>query len=90
MFSAQAQSGIHSLEQWRKHGIQRLRIELVDESPSDVKTIIQTYSDAMQGKVRAAQAWANLDSVVDSNGRRAGVTLGSFKNGQERRAGEIS
>jgi len=89
VFAAQAQSGVHSLGQWQRAGICNFRIELVDEARYDATTIVQTYLDMANGKQKASAAWEILGDCKDSNGRVAGVTLGSFKNSKERRAGEL-
>jgi U32 family peptidase len=91
VFAAQAQSGVHSLMQWQTlAGIRRFRVELVDERPEDASTVIQAYVDYLKGGIKASAVWEILQEIPDSNGRRAGVSLGSFRNNQERRAGELS
>jgi U32 family peptidase len=90
VFSAQAQSGVHSLKQWQAAGIRRFRIELVDEGPEDSVEVVRAYSDCVAGFIKAGVVWDQLQDIRDSNGRSAGVSLGSFRNNQERRAGEIA
>lgn len=90
VFSAQAQSGVHSLKQWQAAGIRRFRIELVDEGPEDSVEVVRAYSDCAAGFIKASVVWDLLQDIRDSNGRSAGVSLGSFRNNQERRAGEIA
>ena len=89
VFAAQAQSGVHSIKEWKNAGIGRIRIELVDEGPSDVALIINGYNDVLMGNDRAGNVWDALHHVRDSNGRMAGVTHGSLRNTVERRAGEL-
>ncbi|CAJ1954674.1 unnamed protein product [Cylindrotheca closterium] len=89
VFSAQAQSGAHSLSDWRSAGANSFRIELVDESDKDIQTIVQGYIDVLNGELRPNMLWEELEDVRDSNGRKGGVSFGSLRNGVERRAGEI-
>ena len=89
VFTAEAQSGVHSIKEWRDAGIGRLRVELVDESPEDAEDVVFTYLSVMAGDLRPRDAWERLERIRDSNGRKGGVSLGSLKNGVERRAGEI-
>ena len=90
VFTAQAQSGVHSIKEWRDVGIGRLRVELVDEEPEDVEQVITNYLGVLSGDIRPRDAWENLKHIRDSNGREGGVSHGSLRNGVERRAGEIS
>jgi len=90
VFSAEAQSGAHSLNEWRNAGCRHFRIELVDESAIDVLAIIRGYSSVLDGTKKASDLWDSLQDVRDSNGRRGGVSFGSFRNNVERRAGQIT
>jgi len=89
VFSAEAQSGIHSLKEWAEAGVGWVRIELVDEGEHDVKTIVKGYLDVLSGKERAGTVWEALKDIRDSNGRTGGVSHGSLRNTSERRAGEL-
>lgn len=90
VFSAQAQSGAHSLSEWRSAGANSFRIELVDESNEDIHAIVQGYIDVLNGELKPNMLWEELEDVRDSNGRTGGVSFGSLRNGVERRAGEIA
>ena len=89
VFSAQAQSGAYSLLQWMDAGARQFRLELVDESPDDVKRIVQGYRNVLEGGLRPKELWEILEVVRDSNGRTGGVGHGSLRNDVERRAGEL-
>ena len=89
VFSAEAQSGVHSMKEWTEAGLKYMRIELVDEGKDDVKKIIYGYEDVLNGDKKANQVWDVLKTVCDSNGRAAGVSFGSLRNTSERRAGEL-
>jgi U32 family peptidase len=89
VFSAEAQSGAHSMKEWEKAGAKRFRVELVDESASDVQCMIRGYLAVIDGTQKAGALWETLSQITDSNGRTGGVSVGSFRNSGERRAGEI-
>jgi len=90
VFAAQSQSGVHSIEQWKAANVGTLRIELVDEQEDDVESIISGYEGVLNGSLKPSTVWQSLQTVRDSNGRAAGVCLGSLRNQAERRAGAIS
>ena len=90
VFASEAQSGIHSIQEWSNAGVGNIRIELVDEGKLDVQKIVKAYVDVLSGDEKGRNAWGLLEEVRDSNGRRAGVSYGSFRNTSERRAGELS
>ena len=89
VFAAQAQSGVHSISQWKESGIGRIRVELVDEGYDDAQKIVSGYLAVIEGTAKASKVWDSLLEVRDSNGRTAGVSFGSFRNNVERRAGEL-
>lgn len=89
VFSAEAQSGVHSLKEWAEAGVGTIRIELVDEGKYDVKTIVKGYLDVLSGKEKAHDVWEVLKDIKDSNGRTGGISHGSLRNSSERRAGEL-
>jgi len=89
VLGSEAQSGIHSLKEWRAAGADRFRIELVDEGPQDVELIIGGYLSVLDGELRAGEVWESLKTVRDSNGRAGGVSYGSLRNSPVRRAGEL-
>jgi hypothetical protein len=90
VFASEAQSGVHSLKEWKASGATRFRIELVDEDRDDVELIVKGYLAVLNGKTRASELWEFLKDVRDSNGRKGGVGHGSLRNTVVRRAGEIA
>lgn len=90
VFAAQAQSGAHSAAEWIDAGVRYFRIELVDESSQDVGRMVDGYRKVLDGELKPSELWEILESIRDGNGRKAGVSFGSFRNGVERRAGEIT
>jgi len=89
VFSAEAQSGVHSIRDWVASGIGMLRVELVDECAEDVRKIVDGYEGVLFKKLRAREVWDTLSTIRDGNGRIGGVSHGSLHNAIERRAGEI-
>ena len=89
VFSAEAQSGVHSVPDWARAGVSTMRVELVDEGEEDVRKIVEGYIEVLNGDLRPSQLWETLKLVKDNNGRTAGVGYGSFRNMSERRAGEL-
>ena len=89
VFASEAQSGVHSLMEWRDVGIGRVRVELVDENTDDTERILRGYLGVLSGDIRPRDVWEELKDVRDSNGRAGGVSHGSLRNNVERRAGEL-
>ncbi|GAX25725.1 hypothetical protein FisN_14Lh038 [Fistulifera solaris] len=89
VFSAEAQSGVHSLKEWHQAGVGRVRIELVDECLEDIRRMITGYEQVLNGTSKPSITWEMLQNVRDTNGRISGVSLGSLRNQVERRAGEL-
>lgn len=89
VFAAQSQSGVYSLKEWNRAGVRQFRIEFVDEDRENTKLVLDTYVKVLKGSIKPKEAWERLEYILDSNGRAAGVNLGSFRNTQERRAGEV-
>ncbi len=89
VFSAEAQSGVHSLKEWQQAGVGRVRIELVDECLEDIRRMIAGYEQVLDGTTKPSVTWEMLQNVRDTNGRISGVSLGSLRNQVERRAGEL-
>ncbi|GAX22424.1 hypothetical protein FisN_14Hh038 [Fistulifera solaris] len=89
VFSAEAQSGVHSLREWQQAGVGRVRIELVDECLEDIRKMVAGYEQVLNGTTKPSVTWEMLQNVRDTNGRISGVSLGSLRNQVERRAGEL-
>jgi len=89
VFAAQAQSGVQNIRQWVAAGVGHFRVELVDERAEDVETIVGGYLGVLGGSTKPSAVWEALRHVRDSNGRAAGVSLGSFRNTEERKAGAL-
>lgn len=90
VFQAESQSGVYSLNEWVKAGIGHVRIELVDEKGDDAVKVVSAYLQFLEKDKQASDVWSVLEGVRDSNGRMAGVGIGSLRNSVERRSGEIT
>jgi len=90
VFQAESQSGVYSLNEWVKAGVGHLRIELVDEKGDDAVKVVNAYLQFLEKEKQAIDVWSILEGVCDSNGRMAGVGIGSLRNSVERRSGEIT
>jgi collagenase-like PrtC family protease len=90
VFQAESQSGVYSLNEWVKAGVGHLRIELVDEKGDDAVKVVNAYLQFLDKEKQAIDVWSVLEGVRDSNGRMAGVGIGSLRNSVERRSGEIT
>ena len=67
-----------------------LGIELVDEKGDDAVKVVSAYLQFLEKDMQASDVWSVLEGVRDSNGRMAGVGIGSLRNSVERRSGEIT
>eukprot|EP00438_Fugacium_kawagutii_P018867 Skav221113 [mRNA] locus=scaffold233:142034:154072:- [translate_table: standard] len=54
------------------------RLELVDEVPEAVETLVRRYHAAAQGRLPAEKLWSYVANLRDSNGRCQGVERGSL------------
>ena len=73
VFEARAQTGAAHLETWRKAGIQRYRLEFVQENADGVSATIKAYRQALEGKLSTRQLERELALYAPQ-----GITQGSF------------
>jgi len=90
VFQAESQSGVDSLNEWVRAGVGHVRIKLVDEKGDDAVNVVNAYLQFLEKDKQASEVWSILEDVRDSNGRMAGVGIGSLRNSVERRSGEIT
>lgn len=74
LFNAVPQSGAEAVAALRERGVGHLRIELLDESASEISSIITAYRDLLAGKVTGQSVWAGLQAA-----NRVGVTRGTLE-----------
>ena len=83
VFNAAAQSAGPVLAQLQAAGIRHYRLELVDEPAHEVAGLVSAYHDTLRGALTPAALQQRLARVVDANGNRQGVALGSLAVRQE-------
>jgi putative protease len=74
LFNGRAQTGARSVATFREAGLQRFRIELLDQRAAEIASLLQTYRDLLSGETSATE-------VIDAIGAtaRLGVTEGTLE-----------
>lgn len=78
VFNSKAQSAAPDLEALAEAGVGFLRLELVDESPDFVESLVQHYHGVLRRQVTVDKLWDLLMLVPDANGNKQGVGRGSL------------
>lgn len=73
VFGAEAQDASLHLDTWRNAGISHFRLEFVHESAHQVRTVTRAFSDALRGRISAAQLSQSLRQAAPQ-----GTTEGSL------------
>ncbi len=74
LFNAISQSAAEAVPDLIREGVGSLRVELLNESNADIRTIITAYRDLLAGRITGRDVWTSLQS---SN--RVGVTRGTLE-----------
>ena len=74
LFNAVPQSAAEAVPQLLARGLRHFRIELLTDSPDELRTKIDLYRDLLAGRVSGKQVWQRLQA---SN--RVGVTRGTLE-----------
>ncbi|MBD2328841.1 U32 family peptidase [Alkalinema sp. FACHB-956] len=74
VFNGTAQTGAEYVTHLMDLGVQRFRIEFVNESPKQVKRTIECYQQLLKGDITGAQLWRELKLQ-----NQLGVTRGSLE-----------
>ncbi|MCH5373367.1 MAG: U32 family peptidase [Planctomycetes bacterium] len=74
LFNAVPQSAAEAVPALLSAGIRDYRIDLLDESPSDIRRIIDLYRDLLAGRTTGDAVWRHLNAV-----NRVGVTRGTLE-----------
>ena len=85
LFNGKPQKGVEALHDLRHGGIQRYRLDLLDEDAKATRRRVQLYSDALLGRTLSADVWRR--EQID---HRLGVTRGSLRIGCENKALQVS
>lgn len=73
LFNGRAQTGARFFPDLRRAGLQRYRLELLDESLDEAKDIISSYQKLVHGEVSVAQTLATVPAL-----EKLGVTEGTL------------
>jgi len=74
LFNAVAQSGAEIVPTLLDHGVRHFRIELLEESPEEIESILRLYRGLLAGTISGHEVWTKLKA---SN--RVGVTRGTLE-----------
>jgi putative protease len=74
LFNAVPQSAAEIVPTLCQHGVEQLRIELLEESPEEVASILRLYRRLISGQISGKEVWTRLRA---SN--RVGVTRGTLE-----------
>lgn len=75
VFNATAQTGAEYVQRLRDLGIRSFRIECLEESPDQVKTLIHSYQQLLDNQLTGTQLWRELKLQ-----NQLGVTRGPLAN----------
>jgi U32 family peptidase len=74
LFNATPQSAAELVPRLLEEGVRQFRIELLDDSPRQVRRLLSLYRDLLAGRVTGQEVWTRLNA---SN--RVGVTRGTLE-----------
>ncbi|BAZ08102.1 U32 family peptidase [Calothrix sp. NIES-3974] len=75
VFNSTAQTGAEHLQYLVTLGLRHLRIEFLDESPTQVQQVIRNYQQLIAGEITGSQVWRNLKLH-----NQLGVTRGTVRS----------
>lgn len=75
VFNGVAQTGVEALPRLVKAGLQTVRLEFLNETPTQIKEAIAAYQQVLQGELTGAQLWRDLQLHS-----QLGVTRGSLEH----------
>ncbi|GIP41025.1 peptidase U32 [Paenibacillus sp. J31TS4] len=73
VYNAIEQSGSEYLPQFLELGVSSYRIEFLEESPEQVKEVLELYGQALRGEISGSQVWRRLKAT-----NQLGVTRGQL------------
>ncbi|TMV47213.1 U32 family peptidase [Paenibacillus mesophilus] len=73
VYNAIEQSGAEYLPQFRELGLETYRVEFLEESPDQVREVLDLYSRALQGTISGTSVWRTLKAT-----NQLGVTRGQL------------
>jgi putative protease len=73
VFNARAQTGAEFAKQFLQAGVRHFRIDVLDETPRHLDTLVQRYRDLLEGRLEGESLWKELKLV-----NQLGVTRGTL------------
>lgn len=74
LFNAVPQSSAEVVSELLARGVRHFRVELLDESPHDIRLVLDAYRDLLAGQVEGRDVWQQLNAA-----NRVGVTRGTLE-----------
>ncbi len=74
LFNAIPQSGAEVVSELLSRGVRNFRVELLDESPDEIRLMLDSYRDLLSGQVAGRDVWKRLNAA-----NRVGVTRGTLE-----------
>ena len=74
LFNAIPQSAAEAVPELLARGVKNFRIELLDESPDEIRLILDSYCELLVGTVAGRDVWKKLNAA-----NRVGVTRGTLE-----------
>lgn len=75
LYNAAPQSGAELVSDLKALGVQWFRLELLDETPNEVRETIRLYQGLLSAKISPQEVWQKLNAV-----NRVGVTRGTLES----------
>ena len=60
VYNARAQTGAESVEQLTAAGVRNFRIDLMDETPAEIRRVVSSYQSLLRGELSGGQLWREL------------------------------
>lgn len=74
LYNAVAQSAAEVIPNLLASGVRHFRIELLEEPAHEIRNIVESYRDLLQGKLTGKEVWTRLQAA-----NRVGVTRGTLE-----------
>lgn len=74
VFNGQAQTGANFFEKFIAAGLRKYRVELLNETPAEARSVLQAYKDLLSGKIDPLHLSSRIKVLS-----RLGVTSGTLK-----------
>jgi len=74
LYNAVPQSGAEAYEEMESRGIGAVRVELLEQSPGELRNVVRAYQDLIAGRINGSEVWKILKAA-----NRVGVTRGTLE-----------